>query len=320
MTVAFAAPLPDGVFAPNDFNGDARADLVWHNVGTGDVNVWLMNGLALLPGSRTIGKALPPDWHVFAVGDFDGDGVSDVLLGNRATGSIVVWLMNPNGTRRAVGEVAVLDLGIWQFAAAGDLNGDMRTDVVWRNLSSGDVYVWMMNGIGIDPDGSGAIGNAPLAWTIAGVGDFDGDGCADLLWRNTDTGQNAVWFMKGEFVNDVGNLPSLDPSLWRIAGVGDLDADLLSDIVWRNTVTGDVHVWLMSGVDLKPGSGFAGGASPAVWSLIGVADIDGDFRADLIWRDTSQRINAWLMSGATIRPGSGTIGSVGSSQWKLVPP
>jgi len=130
-----------------------------------------------------------------------------------------------------------------------------------------------------------------------------------------------VWFMKGEFVNDVGTLSTLDPSLWRVAGVGDLDGDLVSDIVWRNNFTGDVHVWLMDGVTRKAGSGLAGGASPTVWSLIGVADIDGDFRADLIWRDnTTQRINAWLMGGATIRPGSGTIGSVGSAQWKLVPP
>jgi hypothetical protein len=279
-----------------------------------------MNGLALLPGSRTIGNALPPDWHVFAVGDFDGDGISDVLLGNRATGSIVVWLMNANGTRRAVGEVAVLDLGIWQFQGVGDFNGDMRTDIVWRNLSNGDVYVWMMDGLSIDPDGSGAVGNAPLAWTIAGIGDFNGDGCSDLLWRNGDTGENAMWFMKGEFINDVGNLPALDPSLWHVAGIGDLDADLMSDIVWRNVVTGDVHVWLMNGADRKPGSGFAGGANPSVWTLIGVADIDGDFRADLIWRDSSQRINAWLMSGASIRTGSGTIGNVGSALWKLVPP
>lgn len=32
-----------------------------------------------------------------------------------------------------------------------------------------------------------------LAWTVAAVGDYDGDGRADIFWRNTVTGANAIW-------------------------------------------------------------------------------------------------------------------------------
>ena len=48
-----------------------------------------------------------------------------------------------------------------------------------------------MNGltnIGFQP-----IGVAPLEWIIAGVGDFNGDGKPDILWRNTSSGENYVW-------------------------------------------------------------------------------------------------------------------------------
>ena len=31
-------------------------------------------------------------------------------------------------------------------------------------------------------------------WTVAGVGDFDGGGTADILWRHMD-GTLAIWFM-----------------------------------------------------------------------------------------------------------------------------
>jgi len=34
---------------------------------------------------------------------------------------------------------------------------------------------------------------AATDWRIARVGDFDGDGYADLLWRNSSSGQNVVW-------------------------------------------------------------------------------------------------------------------------------
>ena len=30
-------------------------------------------------------------------------------------------------------------------------------------------------------------------WKIVGTGDFDGDGKSDIFWRNTSTGENAIW-------------------------------------------------------------------------------------------------------------------------------
>ena len=37
----------------------------------------------------------------------------------------------------------------------------------------------------------------PLAWQTAGVADVDGDGKADLIWRNSQSGDVAAWFMSG---------------------------------------------------------------------------------------------------------------------------
>jgi len=37
-------------------------------------------------------------------------------------------------------------------------------------------------------------GNAPTTWSIAGTGDFNGDGVTDILWRDSNTG-TVAWFL-----------------------------------------------------------------------------------------------------------------------------
>ena len=73
-------------------------------------------------------------------------------------------------------------------------------------------------------------------WQVVGVGDFDGDGKADVLWRNISTGANTIWKSAmpptPQAVTGVSNLG------WKIVGVGDFDGDGMSDMLWRNTSTG----------------------------------------------------------------------------------
>ncbi|PYR47976.1 MAG: hypothetical protein DMF89_17415 [Acidobacteria bacterium] len=139
------------------------------------------------------------------------------------------------------------------------------------------------------------------SWQIMGVGDVDGDGRADLVWRNTQTGDVAVWFMSGTTVRLSAVVSAAVPLAWRIVGVNDLDGDGQADLVWRNTQTGDVAVWFMSGSSVK-GSALVAQGVPAVWAIAAMGDLDGDGRADLLWRHTqSGDVSAWLMDGATIK-------------------
>src|SRR5437667_5515522 len=78
-----------------------------------------------------------------------------------------------------------------------DFSGDGHSDVLWRNTLTGENYLYPMNGTTILA-GDGYVRTvADLNWTVAGIGDFDGDGKADILWRNTSTGQNYIYFMDG---------------------------------------------------------------------------------------------------------------------------
>jgi hypothetical protein len=94
-----------------------------------------------------------------------------------------------------------------------DINGNGTADIVWRNMSSGAVAVWLMNGTTIASTGFPA--GAPLEWEIAGVGDLNGDGKGDLVWRNTGSGAVAVWLMNGATVTSTG-FPGSASMDWEI--------------------------------------------------------------------------------------------------------
>ena len=47
-----------------------------------------------------------------------------------------------------------------------------------------------------------------MNWKIVGTGDFNSDGKPDILWRNTSTGQNGVWYMDGVNVIGWGGTPT----------------------------------------------------------------------------------------------------------------
>src|SRR6059058_3870156 len=67
-------------------------------------------------------------------------------------------------------------------AAAHDFNGDGKADILWRNTATGDVALFLMNGLTLV--NSALISNINPDWSVVGVGDFNGDGKADILWRN----------------------------------------------------------------------------------------------------------------------------------------
>ena len=54
--------------------------------------------------------------------------------------------MNGLGVLQAAIVAQVADLN-WQIVGVGDLNGDNKADLVWRHSVTGQVVVWLMNGL-----------------------------------------------------------------------------------------------------------------------------------------------------------------------------
>jgi FG-GAP-like repeat len=69
-----------------------------------------------------------------------------------------------------------------QPTSTHDFNGDCKSDMLWRNTTTGDLGIWLMNGTQtLSPPVD--LGNVPNTWLVVGTGDFNGDGMSDILWR-----------------------------------------------------------------------------------------------------------------------------------------
>src|SRR6267143_3766957 len=150
-------------------------------------------------------------------------------------------------------------------AARADLGGDGRSDVLWRNTSTGENYVFFMNGTTVLAEGF-VRQVADPNWKIAGVGDFDGDGKADILWRNSATGENYIYLMNATAVAGEGLVRTVADQSWQVAGIGDFDGDGKDDILWRNSGTGENYIYFVNGTTVRA-EGFVRQVADPSWKI-----------------------------------------------------
>jgi hypothetical protein len=79
---------------------------------------------------------------------------------------------------------------------------------------------------------------------VVGTGDFNGDGVADIAWRDS-SGNVAIWLMNGASILTTGGLGNV-PTSWSMVQTGDYNGDGMSDLLWRDS-SGNTAMWFMNG-------------------------------------------------------------------------
>ncbi len=232
-------PAPNDRYYVADFDGDGKKDVFVFNASD-----WSMPYLGMLrsDGNGLVSVArydgsIPGFWGMaagdqFHVGDFDGDGKAELAVHNTANWSMpYLGILRSTGTSlygvaRHDGTVPGWSMANHDQLFPGDFDGDGRTDIYIFNPDNWSYrYFAMLRSSGAGLSAVKVFTSSLPYWTLSAsdqfyVGDFDGDGKADLYvfngagWSYTyllmarSTGADLAYVARYDSSNDsVTNVP-----------------------------------------------------------------------------------------------------------------
>ncbi len=229
------------------------------------------------------------------VGDFNGDGRTDLASANYGSNTVSVLLGNGNGTFPAA--TAATNFAVAsrpRSVKVGDFNGDGNPDLVTANFVGSNVSVLLGNGDGtFGLRTNFAVGSNPTGVTVE---DFNGDGKPDLATNNRYSHNVAV--LLGNGLGGFGTATNF-PVGTRPSSVtvGDFNGDGKPDLAAANAIGNNVSVLLGNGLGgFGPATNFPVGLNP---TGVTVGDFNGDGKPDLATSNiTSYNVSVLLNTTA----------------------
>jgi len=193
----------------------------------------------------------------------------------------------------------------------------LSTDLLWRyNLNPALTVYWDLDQFTYVSFGF-LTADRPSNWTVGALGDLNGDGNTDIIWRDGTAGLTDVWFMNGAtLLSSASIFPTLG-SDWVLAGTGDFNKDGQVDLLWRNPAAARTDVWFMNSTTLLSSTTIELGSTGADWVVGAVGDFNKDGNLDILWQNQVNSLTAFWILNSNLQIEAVTFLPTPDPGWKL---
>jgi FG-GAP-like repeat/Bacterial Ig-like domain (group 3) len=283
-TINTTSPFEPTSVVVGDFNGDGKQDLaVLSAAGAGSVNIYLGNGNGTFQTAKNYPVAASTsESRLLAVGDFNSDGIQDLVATNYGLNNVAILLGVGDGSFQAPVYYPV-ENNPWNVVV-GDLNKDGFLDLAVSADGGSYVAILQGNGDGTFKPFTTAYTGASQVGSVA-IGDFNGDGYPDLA--TTSAPDNSIYIL----INKATATPSFQAPVPLVQNdgtpatgpyyltIGDFNRDGKLDIISANNGNATVGVLLGTGTGTFGATTYYPVGSGDIFANVG--DINGDDRVDI---------------------------------------
>lgn len=277
-------PISTLVSLTADFNVDGNGDTLYRNTEDYTWTLVQIDDARVTNQSDVFGMTANPAFSFNGMGDFNGDGATDVLVSDSTKRWLIYNMSSENVTSQ--GFVSRESSTNETIKAVSDFNKDGFADVLHRNEGTGEWNLTLLKNRSV-------LDEIPLpmsrssSWEIIAAKDFNGNGNTDVLIRNKSNGSWVIYFYSGSRINQAKPVQNITTDLNEVfQSVGDFNGDGIYDILLQNKESKSWSITYMNGwtpIETQPV--FVSRLDS--WKFESANDFNGDGYTDISIRNIS---------------------------------
>lgn len=300
-----------------DFTGDGIDDVVIQKTSTGNWQVLAgtENGFA----SEVSFGPVDPNNLISTltgldVGDFNGDGLDDLIARDAQTGEFFIWKSRGDRFSTAVSLGTTPAGNNIRFFNLGDIDADGQTDFAFQDSQTGIFYTGRVLAGHILKVRTATKWNPAVRLENVMLGDFNGDGRDDLFYRVYRSGRIWVGTSNGARFRLNQSVKLNGGRIYDGVSVGDFNGDSIDDVILRHPREDELLLLTPTAAGNDFTVSNAGILQGAV-DRFHVLDVDFDGKDDLLMRRPgSGEWFAWMSDGTTLTKNRDSVASWSPNQ------